>query len=251
MIKNLSILCVFLFLFMGSQFSKAYIEDSLEIPEAELLGEIIVGMEGDTRFDLDAMRKYIDDIPKQDLSVHEAVSVLYIHDKELLSYRINYMMSEYWSLTNFGYRVASEENHLNLIHLLMERYKISDFVTHAENDRFLDPLLNEHAVLLTVYGSQSLVDGLIAVASIEENTILEIELLMQHITENEDIELVFKHLSLASRNHLRSFVNAMSILEHSYEPAYMSEQQFQSIISSPMEFRLGTATRAKYDFELY
>lgn len=251
MMKNLCILLVVLFLFMGSQFSKAYINDSEVKLDRELFGEIIVGMDGDTRFDLDAMSKYIDAIPKQELSVHDAISVLYIHDKELLSYRTNFLMSEYWSLTNFGYRVTSEENHLNLIHLLMERYKISDFVTHAENDHFLDPLLNEHAVLLAAYGSQSLVDGLIAVASIEENTILEIELLMQHITENKDIKLVFEHLSLASRNHLRSSVNAMSLLEHTYEPAYMSDQQLRSIISSPMEFHLGTSLRTKYDLDLY
>ena len=52
---------------------------------------------------------------------------------------------------------------------------------------------------------------------------------------NENIILVFENLLKASRNHLRAFTRQLAGLGISYIPVYISSDEFEQIINSPME----------------
>ena len=71
-------------------------------------------------------------------------------------------------------------------------------------------------------------------AAIEEIDILDIEKYVQQ-TSKQDIEIVYENLLKRSRNHLRSFVSVMDKRGLTYEPQYISTEQYNEITTSDIE----------------
>jgi hypothetical protein len=53
--------------------------------------------------------------------------------------------------------------------------------------------------------------------------------------DNEDILIVYDNLERGSRNHMRSFTKNISRLGGTYIPQYISQAEYDSIISSQTE----------------
>ena len=54
-------------------------------------------------------------------------------------------------------------------------------------------------------------------------------------TDNEDIQTVYQNLQKGSRNHLRSFISLLEANGLTYVPQFLSQGEFDSIISSARE----------------
>ena len=54
-------------------------------------------------------------------------------------------------------------------------------------------------------------------------------------TDNSDIIKVYNNLQKGSRNHLRAFFDQIENNGGSYSPQYLSQEEFNSIISSEQE----------------
>ena len=69
------------------------------------------------------------------------------------------------------------------------------------------------------------------------NLILNIKDLLEALssTTNENITLVFENLLKGSRNHLRAFNLQLTTLGIVYTPVYISETDYNLIVTSPME----------------
>jgi hypothetical protein len=67
-------------------------------------------------------------------------------------------------------------------------------------------------------------------ASIEESDILDLEERMAQ-TDKEDIRLVYSNLKWGSENHLRAFVNDLERRGIEYLPEYLSQQEYNGMIS--------------------
>lgn len=83
-------------------------------------------------------------------------------------------------------------------------------------------------------GSNSLRDALEVGAAIEDIYILDLKEYMAE-TDNEDITLVYENLMKESRNHLRAFVSTLEKQGFEYAPQYLSQDEYEDIISSPVE----------------
>jgi rubrerythrin len=84
---------------------------------------------------------------------------------------------------------------------------------------------------LVAQGSKSEVDALKVGATIED---LDIKDLTEEInrTNNPDIKRVYENLRNGSYNHMRAFVKALSRYGETYTPQYISQEEFEQIISS-------------------
>jgi len=84
------------------------------------------------------------------------------------------------------------------------------------------------------HGSNSLRDALEVGAAIEEIDILDLQEHMAE-TDNDDITLVYENLMKGSRNHLRAFVSTLEKQGFEYASQYLSQEEYEDIISSPVE----------------
>lgn len=84
-------------------------------------------------------------------------------------------------------------------------------------------------------GTPTVDEALVVGAMIEELDIYDLKVAIDHLSNNEDIKMVYENLTKGSRNHLRSFYKQITNRGGSYVPIYISQEEFLSIVNSPME----------------
>ena len=87
---------------------------------------------------------------------------------------------------------------------------------------------------LAAQGKASLIDALIVGATIEDLDIYDLHRLLA-VVDNQDITVVFENLQKGSRNHLRAFSARLDDMNIVYTPVYLSQQEYDEIVNSPME----------------
>lgn len=78
------------------------------------------------------------------------------------------------------------------------------------------------------------IDALKPSCAIEEINILNLQTALVN-TDNQDIKVVYNNLNVASRNHLRSFDNALKLVGITYVPQYLTAEAYQAIVSTHIE----------------
>ena len=123
---------------------------------------------------------------------------------------------------------------MNMVLCLLDYYNIPDPAS-ADTGIFTNPELQELYNTFTQQGSESLVAALTAGATIEDKDIFDLGQDMAE-TENPAILLTFERLSCASGNHIRSFSAWLESQDATYIPQYISQEQYDGIISLPHQF---------------
>jgi uncharacterized membrane protein YgcG len=134
----------------------------------------------------------------------------------------------------FSNIASSESTHMDAVKTLIDRYGLEDPVGGREIGEFANEELQALYNQLVAQGSQSLVDALRVGAAIEEIDILDLQEYIAQ-TDKPDIQMVYENLERGSRNHLRAFVSALERQGVSYEPSYLSPEQFEEIVNSDIE----------------
>ena len=78
----------------------------------------------------------------------------------------------------------------------------------------------------------SLEDALQVGATIEDLDIYDINEFLKH-TEEPALVSVYNNLSCGSKNHIRSFNSQIESFRKTYNPEYISVQEFETILSQP------------------
>lgn len=172
-------------------------------------------------------------LPADPLSDAEREGILYIREEEKLAHDVYTVLYEKWELDIFANIAASETTHMAAMKLLIDRYALDDPATE-ELGVFTSPALQKLYDDLVAKGTKSLIDALEVGATIEEVDIVDIQGYLKDV-DNEDIKLVYENLLKGSRNHLRAFVSTLERYGVEYEPQYLSQEEYQEIITSPME----------------
>lgn len=123
---------------------------------------------------------------------------------------------------------------MDAIEALLKKYKIEDPVKDNSIGVFQDEELQNLYYQLVDKGKQSLVDALEVGAIIEDLDIKDLEEAIRK-TDNHDIAFVYQNLMKGSRNHLRSFTRILRRLGITYEPQYISAEEYEHILSTPHE----------------
>ncbi len=166
--------------------------------------------------------------PSGGLTALEKEGLLYMAEEEKLAGDVYLALNEKWNLRVFDNIGKAERTHEAAVKTLLERYSLPD-PTKGPGEFSNETLQGLYDDLVS-RGSASVKDALQVGAAIEEIDILDLEERMAQ-TDREDILLVYANLKSGSENHLRAFVNNLQRQGFEYRPEYLSQEEYDGIIS--------------------
>lgn len=173
-------------------------------------------------------------LPMQDLDAAEEVGLAKMREEEKLARDVYQVLYERWNDLTFAQIARSEQQHMDSVKVLFDKYNLVDPVTNSAVGVFADPELQELYHSLVAMGKKSLVDALMVGATIEDLDIKDLYDLLEQ-TDNSDIKTVYQNLVKGSRNHLRSFSYRLSLNNATYEAQFLTSAQIDDIVTSPRE----------------
>ncbi|MEO2066155.1 MAG: DUF2202 domain-containing protein [Desulfurobacteriaceae bacterium] len=171
-------------------------------------------------------------LPKEPISKEEINDLLHMREEEKLARDVYLTLSNYYPFPVFRNIARSEEQHMRIIKLLLNKYSLPDPVeaSRGKVGVFKDPKLQELYNKLVSQGSFSLIDALKVGATIEDLDIKDLEEALSR-TDNKDIRVVYQELMKSSRNHMRAFIRLLRRYGSDYQSRYISSEEFNSILS--------------------
>ncbi|MBN2736691.1 MAG: DUF2202 domain-containing protein [Spirochaetales bacterium] len=169
--------------------------------------------------------------PMEDLNNAEAQGLIKMREEEKLARDVYAALYEKWNVPVFKNIAASEDQHMSAVKSLLSRYNLQDPVVTNEPGIFTDPEFTGLYKDLVTKGSQSIEAAFGVGAMIEDLDIADLKKLAG-ATDNQDVAAVYENLIRGSENHLRAFVKQLSRYGQSYAPAYISQDDYDSIINN-------------------
>ncbi|MDO9256983.1 MAG: DUF2202 domain-containing protein [Bacteroidales bacterium] len=201
--------------------------------KAELIDYTITDL-----FDATALA-LIDSLPSDSINQAELDVLTYMREEELLAHDVYLALSQLYTKPIFANITKSEAVHTEAIKALLDKYQLADPAINHVAGVFNNPDLQSLYTLLVSKGSASLIEGLIVGATIEDLDISDLKTRLIGI-DNADIILVLENLERGSRNHMRSFYANILFYLGTYTPQYISQEEFDSIVTATYE--TGAAT---------
>lgn len=158
----------------------------------------------------------------------EASGLLFMREEEKLAHDVYVYMYELWNVPVFDFISRSEAAHTDRILTLINYFDLEDPASPNPGE-FNNPDLQALYDQLIIQGSDSLVAGLIVGATIEEVDIIDLKDRME-VATNASILTVYNNLMLGSEAHLRAFVANLAYNGYTYEPQFLSQEEFDAII---------------------
>lgn len=156
------------------------------------------------------------------LTEEETASLLYMFEEEKMARDVYNAMYVLWGHNIFLKIATSEQNHMDAVQTLLERYVVP--VPQNEAGVFTDTTLAALYTELMGIGSQTLVDALNVGVTIEETDILDLQEQLAVMTR-KDILQVYNNLMRGSINHLRSFNKVLSKLGEETDDLFLLEAE--------------------------
>ncbi|MFN2343331.1 MAG: DUF2202 domain-containing protein [Desulfonatronovibrio sp.] len=172
--------------------------------------------------------------PTAELTADEILAFEHILEEEKLARDVYLALSEIWDISIFEYIAASEEQHIRAMVNLGRRYGQDISATQNAPGVFNNQEFQNYYNDLIDMGMSSPEEALSAGVLVEELDIFDIQVSLLLI-ENEEFKTVLQNLLKGSRNHLRSFYATLLAAGGNYSPEFLTQQQFDEIVNSPME----------------
>ncbi len=169
-----------------------------------------------------------------ELTANEKKWLIFMREEEKLARDVYTTLGNKWKLNVFSNIASSEQTHTDAVKDLLTRYGVEDPSTSNTVGIYTSPVIQKLYNDLIKQGSNSLADALVVGAIIEDLDINDLDKAISE-TSKPDILQAYKNLQKGSRNHLRAFVGNIEKNNTTYAPKYISQELFNSIISSPQE----------------
>ncbi len=176
----------------------------------------------------------INQLPGGDISDEERVGLLLMREEEKLARDVYKTLYDKWQVQIFDNISISEQRHMLAIKSLLDKYEIADPVKNDAVGIFENQTLSELYTDLVAQGFVSLAEAMKVGATIEDLDIRDLQNAIDK-TDNEDIKTVYENLMRGSRNHMRAFGRELNRLNVSYEAQYISQQEYDKIVTSQTE----------------
>lgn len=175
-----------------------------------------------------------DRVSFEDLSANEVDSLYAMREEEKLARDVYRALYATWPDAVFANIADSEQAHVDAVKALIDKYNLIDPAIGNPPGVFTDPRFQQLYDQLVAFGTRSRIDALAVGVQIEELDIKDIAGWLA-VVERSDIIGVYTSLACGSRNHLRSFHAELVASGGSYLPKYITQAEFDAIVSSPME----------------
>lgn len=166
------------------------------------------------------------------LTKEDGSALLFMLEEEKLARDTYTYLEDLWEINQFSNIKKSEQSHMNAVIGLLDQYNIS--YTLLPYGEYNNPDIQKLYDQFIDYGSENEANALEVGANIEDLDIVDLANYID-ATTNSTITNVFESLQCASRNHLRSFVNAIEVSGNTYEPQYLTQEDYTLIINDSQE----------------
>ena len=171
---------------------------------------------------------------QQALSAVEAENLAFMREEEKLARDVYLYLFDVWGQWVFENIAASEQQHMDSVGNLLEKYSLADPAAGNAAGEFTNQVLQNLYDSLTEQGSISILDALYVGATIEDMDIKDLEGILSE-TDKPDFITVCENLMKGSRNHLWAFVGEIELLGGTYEAQYLSQEAVDAILDSSRE----------------
>lgn len=175
----------------------------------------------------------------QTLSADEAQTATYIREEEKLARDVYLTLDQTWKINPFAtIATQSEQKHMDSMQKLLSAVGLADPVLANTVGAFTNTELALLYQSLTTQGAISASEGLKVGAYIEELDIQDLQQAIQQVQQGTNQTAViqtYERLMCGSRNHLRSFVTALTQQGVSYNAQVLPSTTVNSILEQPQE----------------
>jgi len=173
----------------------------------------------------------LETVATAELTLQEIADLSVLREEEKLARDVYLYAYDTYGLNIFNNISKSEQTHVDKVLSLLDAYGLED---SANSDRgvFNNTELSELYESLTAKVALSLQDALQVGATIEDLDIYDINEFLSH-TQEPTIITVYESLNCGSKNHIRSFNGQIESLGDTYVPQFISQDEFETILSSP------------------
>jgi hypothetical protein len=168
------------------------------------------------------------------LSAAEQADLLLMREEEKIARDVYLRLYDRWGLRPFANISGSEQAHMDMILLLLDRHGMTDPVRGLDVGVFHDPQMQTLHDDLLARGLKSETDAILVGLLIEELDIADLRAATRR-TEQPEIQAVYAELERGSRNHLRAFYRWMENFGAQYTPAHLSAEDFLAVAHSGHE----------------
>ena len=172
--------------------------------------------------------------PSDSITANEIEMLNFMREEEKLARDVYMDMYDLYPIPIFRNIAKSEQHHMKQVLCLLEYYNLPDPAS-PDTGVFNNPELQALYDALIIQGSASLIGALQVGATIEDKDIFDLEQDIENTT-NPAIINTFSKLSCASGNHIRSFSAWLTNKGETYEPQFLSQEEYNEIISLPHQF---------------
>lgn len=172
------------------------------------------------------------DLNNTNLTNDDNAALLFMLEEEKLARDTYTYLEDLWEINQFSNIKKSEQSHMNAVIGLLDQYDIS--YTLLSYGEFNNPEIQKLYDQFIDYGSENKANALEVGANIEDLDIVDLANFIDATTNSAMIQ-VFESLQCGSRNHLRSFVNAIELSGNTYEPQYLTQEDYTLIINDSQE----------------
>lgn len=166
------------------------------------------------------------------LTNEDNAALLFMLEEEKLARDTYTYLEDLWGINQFSNIKISEQSHMNAVIVLLDQYDIS--YTLLSYGEFNNPEIQKLYDQFIDYGSENKAKALEVGANIEDLDIVDLANFIDATSNNAMIQ-VFESLQCGSRNHLRSFVNAIEVSGNTYEPQFLTLEDYTLIINDSQE----------------
>ena len=177
----------------------------------------------------------LDNLPVDELDAEMVDAVTLLREEEKLARDVYLTMTALYDLSVFPNIARSEQQHMDLVAKILARHGLPDPAEGKGVGEFSDPWVQGLFDDLVEMGETSLIDALTVGALIEDVDIYHLEHILEHNPMYDDVNLVVQNMVAGSRNHMRGFVGALDQRGETFVPDYITEDDLEEILSTPME----------------
>jgi hypothetical protein len=177
--------------------------------------------------------QYLASLPLGTLTESEIADIQWMREEEKLARDVYLTFAEQFGLAIFTHIAQSEQQHMDTVAVLMDRYGLADSLVANEIGVFGNPVLADLYAQLIAAGTD-VAAALTIGATIEDLDIVDLQDALSH-SDNTDVRFVWQNLMKGSRNHLRSFVGQLTLQGLTYDATYLPAEEVAAIVNAPME----------------
>jgi len=165
----------------------------------------------------------------EELVQNEVDNLLFLREEEKLARDVYTYAFDLYGEVIFDNISNSEQKHMNLVLTVLDKYGISDPAEGLGMGDFSNPIIQDLYDQLILRCELSDLESFVVGAEIEDLDISDLRTMASESTNTDILDLVQK-LECGSRNHMRAFNGKLEDLAATYEPIYLSSEEFEEIL---------------------